>query len=51
MPVSLIILAVVCLLGMAITFFFTRETMGRSLEENENDVLGRSLEENENDAY
>ncbi|XP_050267984.1 probable inorganic phosphate transporter 1-9 [Quercus robur] len=33
----LIILAGVCLLGMAITFFFTHETMGRSLEENEND--------------
>ncbi|KAL0016741.1 hypothetical protein SO802_003810 [Lithocarpus litseifolius] len=51
MTVSLIILAGVCLLGMAITFFFTPETMGRSLEENENDVLGRSSEENENDVY
>ena len=37
MTVSLIILAGVCLLGMAITLFFTHETMGRSLEENEND--------------
>ena len=37
MTVSLIILAGVCLLGMPITFFFTHETMGRSLEENEND--------------
>ena len=37
MTVSLIILAGVCLLGMAITFFFTHETMGRSLEENENE--------------
>ncbi|XP_030951041.1 probable inorganic phosphate transporter 1-8 [Quercus lobata] len=37
MTASLIILAGVCLLGMAVTFFFTRETMGRSLEENEND--------------
>ena len=37
MTASLIILAGVCLLGMAITFFFTRETMGRSLEENEDD--------------
>ena len=37
MTVSLIILSGVCLLGMAITFFFTHETMGRSLEENEND--------------
>ena len=35
--VSFIILAVVCLLGMMVTFFFTRETMGRSLEENENE--------------
>ncbi|KAL0016742.1 hypothetical protein SO802_003811 [Lithocarpus litseifolius] len=37
MTASLIILAGVCLLGMAVTFFYTRETMGRSLEENEND--------------
>jgi PHS family inorganic phosphate transporter-like MFS transporter len=37
MTVSFIILAVVCLLGMVVTFFFTRETMGRSLEENENE--------------
>ncbi|KAL4650472.1 hypothetical protein ACB092_01G090600 [Castanea dentata] len=53
MTISLIALAGVCLLGMAITFLFTPETMGRSLEENEseNDVLGRSLEENENEVY
>ncbi|KAM3758926.1 hypothetical protein ACB098_01G082000 [Castanea mollissima] len=52
MTISLIALAGVCLLGMAITFLFTPETMGRSLEENEseNDVLGRSLE-NENEVY
>ena len=35
--VSFRTLAVVCLLGMMVTFFFTRETMGRSLEENENE--------------
>ncbi|KAJ4841594.1 putative inorganic phosphate transporter 1-9, partial [Turnera subulata] len=30
-------LGVVCLLGMVVTYFFTRETKGRSLEENENE--------------
>ena len=35
MAASFIILAGVCLLGTAVTYFFTRETMGRSLEENE----------------
>ncbi|KAB1200154.1 putative inorganic phosphate transporter 1-12 [Morella rubra] len=37
MPASLIILSGVCLVGMAVTLLFTRETKGRSLEENEND--------------
>lgn len=37
MTFSLIMLAIVCLLGMVVTFLFTRETMWRSLEENEND--------------
>ncbi|TKY58978.1 inorganic phosphate transporter 1-9 [Spatholobus suberectus] len=35
MKVSLIILGGVCIVGMLVTYFFTRETMGRSLEENE----------------
>nr|POF08419.1 putative inorganic phosphate transporter 1-9 [Quercus suber] len=35
MAASFIILAGVCLLGTTVTYFFTRETMGRSLEENE----------------
>lgn len=34
---SLVILAGVCLVGSVITYFFTRETVGRSLEENEKD--------------
>ncbi|KAI7747859.1 hypothetical protein M8C21_027431 [Ambrosia artemisiifolia] len=29
-------MGVVCVLGFLVTYFFTRETMGRSLEENEN---------------
>lgn len=37
MIASLIILSGVCLVGMAVTLLFTRETKGRSLEENEND--------------
>lgn len=37
MTIALMILGGVCFLGMAVTFFFTPETMGRSLEENEND--------------
>ncbi|CAI8605506.1 unnamed protein product [Vicia faba] len=32
---SLIILGGVCIVGMFVTYFFTKETMGRSLEENE----------------
>lgn len=37
MTTSLILLGGVCLVGMAMTYFLTRETMGRSLEANEND--------------
>ncbi|ESR48670.1 hypothetical protein CICLE_v100008192mg, partial [Citrus x clementina] len=33
--IALLILGGVCFMGFAITYFFTRETMGRSLEENE----------------
>ncbi|KAG6704531.1 hypothetical protein I3842_07G137200 [Carya illinoinensis] len=39
MTPSLIILSGVCLVGLVVTLLFTRETMGRSLEENENDDL------------
>lgn len=35
--IALLILVGVCFMGFAITYFFTRETMGRSLEENENE--------------
>ncbi|CAN6164115.1 unnamed protein product [Urochloa humidicola] len=38
---TLIVLAGICLLGLAVTYVFTPETMGRSLEENESE-LGRS---------
>ncbi|XP_059636859.1 probable inorganic phosphate transporter 1-9 [Cornus florida] len=37
MTASLVILGGVCIVGMITTYFFTRETMGRSLEENENE--------------
>uniref|UniRef100_A0A7N2MUR5 Phosphate transporter n=1 Tax=Quercus lobata TaxID=97700 RepID=A0A7N2MUR5_QUELO len=37
MTASLVILGVVCIMGLLVTTFSTRETMGRSLEENEND--------------
>ncbi|KAK2988193.1 hypothetical protein RJ640_020675 [Escallonia rubra] len=37
MTAVLVILGGVCIVGMVITYFFTRETMGRSLEENENE--------------
>ncbi|XP_076892281.1 putative inorganic phosphate transporter 1-9 [Bidens hawaiensis] len=33
---TLTVMGVVCVLGFFVTYFFTRETMGRSLEENEN---------------
>ncbi|MBA0854599.1 hypothetical protein Goshw_002288 [Gossypium schwendimanii] len=35
MTVALVILDVVCLVGLLLTYFLTRETMGRSLEDNE----------------
>ncbi|KAM1023951.1 hypothetical protein ACFX2I_037162 [Malus domestica] len=35
MTVSLVILGGVCILGMVVTYFFTPETNGKSLEENE----------------
>ncbi|XP_010539769.1 PREDICTED: probable inorganic phosphate transporter 1-9 [Tarenaya hassleriana] len=35
MRIAFLILGGVCIVGMAVTYFFTRETMGRSLEENE----------------
>ena len=37
MTPSLVILAGVCVMGAVVTYFFTPETMGRSLEENENE--------------
>ncbi|KAI3465480.1 hypothetical protein Pfo_022143 [Paulownia fortunei] len=37
MTASLVMLGGVCIVGMIITYFFTRETKGRSLEENENE--------------
>ncbi|XVE69557.1 hypothetical protein DITRI_Ditri10aG0001000 [Diplodiscus trichospermus] len=37
MTAALVFLGVVCLVGVVVTYFFTRETMGRSLEENENE--------------
>lgn len=43
MTTSMVILGGVCMMGMVVTYFFTIETMGRSLEENEN--------ENEEDEY
>ncbi|XP_014507037.1 probable inorganic phosphate transporter 1-8 isoform X2 [Vigna radiata var. radiata] len=48
MQVTLIILGGVCLLGMVITYFFTRETMGRSLEENEVDSETNEVEQHNN---
>ncbi|KAI9398791.1 hypothetical protein POPTR_002G005500v4 [Populus trichocarpa] len=37
MRIALVSLGVICLFGMAVTYLFTRETNGRSLEENENE--------------
>ncbi|KAK4348948.1 hypothetical protein RND71_031703 [Anisodus tanguticus] len=44
MSASLILLAGVCLVGMITTYFFTRETMGKSLEENENIIINEDLQ-------
>ncbi|XP_030522237.1 probable inorganic phosphate transporter 1-9 [Rhodamnia argentea] len=48
MTASLIILGGICVVGMAVTYLFTRETAGRSLEENEKEeedgeVMGQQL--------
>ncbi|RDX64134.1 putative inorganic phosphate transporter 1-9, partial [Mucuna pruriens] len=48
MEVSLIILGVVCIVGMLVTYIFTRETMGRSLEENEVESETLEVEEHFN---
>lgn len=37
MRVALVVLGLVCLVGMVVSYVFTPETMGRSLEENENE--------------
>ncbi|CAN6207831.1 unnamed protein product [Urochloa humidicola] len=37
MMYALVVLAGICLVGLAVTYVFTPETMGRSLEENESD--------------
>uniref|UniRef100_A0A5B7BDZ0 Putative inorganic phosphate transporter 1-9 n=1 Tax=Davidia involucrata TaxID=16924 RepID=A0A5B7BDZ0_DAVIN len=42
MTASLVLLGGVCILGMITTYLFTRETMGRSLEENENEDVTTS---------
>ncbi|XP_058724497.1 probable inorganic phosphate transporter 1-8 [Vicia villosa] len=47
MKASLIILGVVCIVGMFVTYFFTKETMGRSLEENEVEQSHHSEEYND----
>ncbi|XP_042509345.1 probable inorganic phosphate transporter 1-10 [Macadamia integrifolia] len=39
MMTTLVLLGGICLAGMMLTFFFTRETMGRSLEENEREEV------------
>ncbi|CAL9240875.1 unnamed protein product [Arabidopsis halleri] len=36
--IAFLILGGVCIAGMIVTYFFTRETMGRSLEENEDKI-------------
>ncbi|XP_056177347.1 probable inorganic phosphate transporter 1-8 [Syzygium oleosum] len=44
MRVMLIILGGICVVGMAVTMLFTRETMGTSLEENENENGDQSVQ-------
>ncbi|XAR61509.1 hypothetical protein NMG60_11015954, partial [Bertholletia excelsa] len=36
MRATLVVMGVICLVGMMVTYLYTRETKGRSLEENEN---------------
>ncbi|KAL2344682.1 hypothetical protein Fmac_005967 [Flemingia macrophylla] len=48
MTASLIILGGVCIAGMVVTYFFTRETMGISLEENEVESEAHEVQEYHN---
>jgi PHS family inorganic phosphate transporter-like MFS transporter len=43
MRIALVSLGGICLLGMAVTYLFTRETNGRSLEENEKEKENSEL--------
>ncbi|KAJ6306155.1 hypothetical protein OIU78_021476 [Salix suchowensis] len=43
MRIALVSLGGICLLGMAVTYLFTRETNGRSLEENEKEMENSEL--------
>ncbi|KAF5943145.1 hypothetical protein HYC85_020787 [Camellia sinensis] len=43
MQAGLVVLGGVCIVGMITTYLFTRETMGRSLEENENEDQTQEL--------
>lgn len=43
MAAGLVVLGGVCIVGMITTYLFTRETMGRSLEENENEDQTQEL--------
>ncbi|CAA0337950.1 unnamed protein product [Arabidopsis thaliana] len=40
--IAFLILGGVCIAGMIVTYLFTRETMGRSLEENEDEIVSTS---------
>uniref|UniRef100_A0ACD5ZUB0 Uncharacterized protein n=1 Tax=Avena sativa TaxID=4498 RepID=A0ACD5ZUB0_AVESA len=42
---ALIILGAICLIGLAVTYLFTPETMGRSLEENEGERGDQDLQD------
>ncbi|KAL3734443.1 hypothetical protein ACJRO7_023749 [Eucalyptus globulus] len=44
MGVTSSILAGICMVGMAVTMLFTRETVGRSLEENKNENENESVQ-------
>ncbi|KAG7647039.1 putative inorganic phosphate transporter 1-8 [Arabidopsis thaliana] len=47
MRIAFLILGGVCIAGILVTYFFTKETMGRSLEENEHDQDNNAESEDE----
>nr|VDD00362.1 unnamed protein product [Brassica rapa] len=49
--IAFLILGAVCIAGVLVTYFYTRETMGRSLEENEEDEIDSTCASSGNELF